>query len=259
MTDTRSLPERMIHSIWSELTHAGFGHLDRVRRYLFNMLDGREAPPPHSDRELFRFMYVPGLTPGPFYEIDALTLSAGHDELSAICNEARLALSQRALVTDHSDLVVGNTVSAQAGWDCRYFRREFSDIVETHQLFPGTSAYLRRQRLATEALYSRLAPHTSIEPHSDCANYVTTVHLPLCDHPSILCVAGESRVYSEGKIMLFDSSFTHSVQNPSDTPRDILLFNIWHPDLSDEEVHAIDLIRRSWKSSVRFDPDNGFG
>ena len=129
---------------------------------------------------------------------------------------------------------------------------------ETHQLFPATSRYLRRHRLATEALYSRLAPQTTIEPHSDCANYVATVHLPLADSPATIRVDGIEKGYVAGQTIFFDSSFTHSVENGGRDARDILLFNVWHPELSDDEVTALGMIRELWPASTAFDPDTGF-
>lgn len=254
----QTVAEEMIQGIWSRISSRGLGHLDRIKDYLFNMLDGEATPANSPDRELFRYLYVPGLGAGPYFDPEILPRLQGKAELAAIQEEAREAFRQRNLLTDHSDLVVGNAPSAQAGWDCLYFRKEFADIGETHRLFPATSDYLRRHRLATEALFSRLAPQTSIEPHSDCANYVATVHLPLTDSTASIFVAGIKKGYAAGETVFFDSTFVHSVENPAILPRDILLFNVWHPDLSDEEVAALELIRHFWVRSVAFDPDDGF-
>lgn len=258
MAQRRPVAEEMIQGIWSGISGRGLGHLDRVKAYLFNMLDGEATPSNRPDRELFKHLYVPGLRAGPYFDPGKLSPLNGAAELAAIQKEAREAFRQKNLLTDHSDLVVGSTPSAQAGWDCLYFRKEFADVDETQRLFPATSAYLRRHRLATEALFSRLAPKTRIEPHSDCANYVATVHLPLTDSTASICVADVEKGYVAGKAIFFDSSFVHSVENAAAFPRDILLFNVWHPDLSDDEVAALKLIRHLWSHSVAFDPDNGF-
>ncbi|MES2057486.1 MAG: aspartyl/asparaginyl beta-hydroxylase domain-containing protein [Pseudomonadota bacterium] len=248
----------MVRDIWSRICAQRWSHLDRIERYLFNMLDGEATPENSSSRELFRRLYIPGLGAGPYYGADALQSPVGIDELAAIQGEAISAFGERALVTDHSDLVVANDSSARAAWDCVYFRKEFKDVEKTHHLFPVTSAFLKRQRLATEALFSRLAPSTNIERHSDCANYVTTVHLPLMDSSSVINVAGAARQYVSGQVIIFDSSFYHSVDNSSCFNRDILLFNIWHQDLSDQEIAAMMLIRNHWNSAISFDPESGF-
>lgn len=251
-------PEEIIQAIWSSLCDRGLGHLDRVHEYLSNMLDGSATPENGPQRELFRNLYVPDLSSEPYFDPAILPQLGGATELAAIQEEARSAFAQGALLTDHSDLVVGNAPSVRAGWDCLYFRREFVDVDETHRLFPATSRYLRRHRLATEALYSRLAPQTTIEPHSDCANYVATVHLPLTDSPATIRVSDIEKGYVAGQTIFFDSSFIHSVENGASNARDILLFNVWHPELSDDEVTALTMIRELWPASTAFDPDTGF-
>jgi aspartyl/asparaginyl beta-hydroxylase (cupin superfamily) len=254
----RNLAEEIIQTIWSSLCGRGLGHLDRVHGYLSNMVDGSATPENGPQRELFRHLYVPGLGPGPYFDPDSLPQLDRADELAAIQEEARSAFAQGTLLIDHSDLVVGNAPSVQARWDCLYFRKEFVDVEETHRLFPATSRFLRRHRLATEALYSRLAPQTTIEPHSDCANYVATVHLPLGDSPATIRVADIEKGYVAGQTIFFDSSFTHSVENAASNARDILLFNVWHPELSDDEISALTMIRELWPASTAFDPDSGF-
>lgn len=258
MAYVKSPPEEMIQRIWRALCSRGFAHLDRVRGYLWNMLDGGSTPENRSNREFFRHLYVPGLGAGPYFDPDDLPPLHGIAELAAIQEEARSAFKQRALLTDHSDLVVGSDPTAKAGWDCLYFRKQFADVKETRLLFPSTSAYLRRHRLAAEALFSRLAPKTNIESHSDRANYVATVHIPLSDSSAVICVSGIEKVYIAGQPIFFDSSFVHSVDNKAAVPRDILLFNVWHPDLSDEEISAIEIVRELWDPSIAFDPDDGF-
>lgn len=258
MTSVDLAAEKMLVGIWTEISVRGLGHLDRVRGYLFNMLDGEATPENRLDRELFRHLFVPGLGAGPYFDPELLPPLDGTTELIEIQNEAEAAFQKRDLLIDHSDLTVGRSPLARAGWDCLYFRKEFHDVADTHRLFPATSAYLQRHRLATEALFSRLAPQTVIEPHSDCANYVATVHLPLSDSAAYLQVSGIKKCYSAGNAIIFDSSFVHSVENASELPRDILLFNVWHPDLSDDEVRALEMIRHLWGHSITFDPDSGF-
>ena len=52
-----------------------------------------------------------------------------------------------------------------------------------------------------------------------------------------LMVAGETRFLQEGECIVFDDSFLHEAANIStDTPRVVLIVDVWHPDLSDEEV-----------------------
>jgi len=44
--------------------------------------------------------------------------------------------------------------------------------------------------------------------------------------------------WKENELLIFDDSFVHSVKNEGKTPRTILLFDTWQPDLSLEERDA---------------------
>lgn len=69
--------------------------------------------------------------------------------------------------------------------------------------------------------------------------------LPLCS----LTVANEERVLQPGKCVIFDDSFLHEAVNragefdssdPSSGPRVVLIIDVWHPDLSAEEVSKVE-------------------
>ena len=54
---------------------------------------------------------------------------------------------------------------------------------------------------------------------------------------SALRVGEEWRMLEEGKMIIFDDSFEHEAFNASSSPRIVLIFDIWHPDFSNEEVN----------------------
>ena len=56
---------------------------------------------------------------------------------------------------------------------------------------------------------------------------------------SSLTVKNETVFLTEGKCVLFDDSFLHEASNISDSPRVVLIVDVWHPDLSDEEVSLV--------------------
>lgn len=51
-----------------------------------------------------------------------------------------------------------------------------------------------------------------------------------------LRVGSEIKYLSEGKMIIFDDSFEHEAWNDCPSPRIVLIFDIWHPDFSAEEV-----------------------
>mgnify|MGYP006144286501 CR=1 FL=1 len=70
------------------------------------------------------------------------------------------------------------------------------------------------------------------------------VHLPLkvpagSSDACALRVADEARQWEVGRALIFDDAFEHEVWNETDESRVVLLFDLWHPDLSGDEIAAI--------------------
>ena len=112
--------------------------------------------------------------------------------------------------------------------------------------FPRTLAALQSVPLATfggspaEVFISVLAPHTRIPEHFGVSSAILTVHLPI-EVPAGcgLQVHEETRTPEEGRLMVFDDTWQHSAWNNSDSPRVVLIFEVWHPSLSDSEKAAV--------------------
>ena len=81
--------------------------------------------------------------------------------------------------------------------------------------------------------YSVLDAATRIPPHTGVTNTRLTVHLPLIVPPDCgFRVGSETREWQPGKAWVFDDTIEHEAWNASDTPRAILIFDIWNPFLS---------------------------
>ncbi len=52
-------------------------------------------------------------------------------------------------------------------------------------------------------------------------------------------VASETLLWQEGKILLFDDSYEHEVWNDGETPRAVLIIDLWHPEIVDESVRDV--------------------
>lgn len=89
-----------------------------------------------------------------------------------------------------------------------------------------------------ESLFSLLHPGTHLRPHCGSTNARLTAHLGI-KVPSgcFVTAGGEKRQWEEGKCIVFDDSYEHSVEHNGDTIRVVLLINFWHPDMD----------RRHWK------------
>lgn len=90
------------------------------------------------------------------------------------------------------------------------------------------------------AMFSLLAPHTSIPAHVGVANFRLLCHLPLIIPGKCWFRVGEEvRQWERGRAWIFDDSIEHEAANETDHLRVIMIFDIWHPDLSLAEQAAI--------------------
>jgi aspartyl/asparaginyl beta-hydroxylase (cupin superfamily) len=100
-----------------------------------------------------------------------------------------------------------------------------------------------RPRIASRAptaFFSFLEPKTRIPSHTGVTNTRLTVHLPLVIPPGCgFRVGGTTREWVAGKAWVFDDTIEHEAWNDSDTPRAILIFDIWNPFLSPAERDMI--------------------
>ncbi len=91
------------------------------------------------------------------------------------------------------------------------------------------------------AFFSILEAGTRIPAHTGVTNTRLTVHLPLIVPPNCgFRVGSETREWVPGKAWVFDDTIEHEAWNLSDTPRGILIFDIWNPFLTSAER---DLVR----------------
>lgn len=94
--------------------------------------------------------------------------------------------------------------------------------------------------LCPNAMFSALAPHTEIPPHTGETNARLVVHLPLVVPEKCTYRVGyEHRTWTEGELLIFDDTIEHTARNDSDQLRVILIFDVWNPLLAPEEREAV--------------------
>ena len=109
-----------------------------------------------------------------------------------------------------------------------------------------------QHRFSTAARYRRVVltavlcsvSGASIAPHAAPCNLRLRVHLPLegPDCEDELCgmrVSNQVVRWRPGEPILFDDSYEHETWNKTDQDRTVLLFDVWHPDLTTNEREAI--------------------
>ncbi|HTS22614.1 MAG TPA: aspartyl/asparaginyl beta-hydroxylase domain-containing protein [Casimicrobiaceae bacterium] len=127
-------------------------------------------------------------------------------------------------------------------WSAFYLRREGRIVDANAARCPATMDALADVPLATvrnrspSVLFSLLRPGARIPPHTGFVNTRLICHLPLIvPRDCALRVGNEIRVPVEGQAWVFDDTMEHEAWNLSDRIRAILLFEIWRPELSEEE------------------------
>ncbi|NYT41527.1 aspartyl/asparaginyl beta-hydroxylase domain-containing protein [Sphingomonas sp. R-74633] len=90
------------------------------------------------------------------------------------------------------------------------------------------------------AMFSLLRPGARIAPHTGMVNTRLTCHLPLVVPPGCgFRVGNEVREWQVGKLLIFDDSIEHEAWNGSDEDRVVLIFDIWRPELSEQERREV--------------------
>lgn len=94
---------------------------------------------------------------------------------------------------------------------------------------------------APECFISRLMPGVRLPAHYGLSNIKLTVHLPL-QIPKGRCTltaGGEARTWTDGALLVFDDSFLHWAENATPHSRLVLILDIWHPELDEEERRGL--------------------
>ena len=101
-----------------------------------------------------------------------------------------------------------------------------------------------------EAFFSVLKPGQTIAPHFGQSNHSLNVHLPMIvPKPSFLSIASDKHNWNPGQPLIFDDSYRHSAHNESTESRIVLIFSIWHPQLSIKEQGLVQesfKVRKQW-------------
>ena len=103
-----------------------------------------------------------------------------------------------------------------------------------------TAPRCRIENRAPTAFYSILDANTRIPAHVGVTNTRCTVHVPLVVPPDCgFRVGATTREWVPGQAWVFDDTINHEAWNLSDTPRAILIFDIWNPLLTAAERDMI--------------------
>jgi aspartate beta-hydroxylase len=133
-------------------------------------------------------------------------------------------------------------------WSVYYLWREGVAYQEHLARCPRTMAALESwprcevPGSSPSAMFSILDAKTRIPPHTGVYNTRLFVHLPLIVPPGCrFRVGGEQREWEPGHAFVFDDTIEHEAWNDSDQPRAVLIFDIWNPDVREEEREMVSI------------------
>lgn len=224
----------------------------------------------HPDQRPHLF-YVPHLAPIPVYSDEHASWFASVEDAWADIRDEflaaqRVAGSEQAPYLDAGAAQLGTAwvpIANSLNWGSFHLYKQGKPNQRLIQLCPRTLEVLAGAPLVqtpsgpSEVLFSVLQGGQRIPPHFGVANTDMTVHLPLiCPGDAAIRVVDTVYEWRPGKVFAFDDAFRHESWNRSSEPRVNLLFEAWHPDLSDVEQRAVMATfqaRLQWNASRSLD------
>ncbi|NBU89098.1 MAG: aspartyl beta-hydroxylase [Betaproteobacteria bacterium] len=239
--------------------------LDRFRLSI-DILMGRK--PRYESRPLGYF--VPQLAPVEFFDRDAFPWLEAVEACTADVREEFLqVLAQDTgfvpYVRQSEDQPLNQwaELNHSLKWSAFHLLKEGVPVPGNAQRCPKTMAMLSQVPQPVQsgrtpvALFSALKPHTRIPPHTGVSNARLLTHLPLIVPPHCQFRVGNTvREWVPGQAWVFDDTIEHEARNDSDQLRVILIFDVWHPALSEAEKRMISALARAQDAFMGASPDN---
>lgn len=221
----------------------------KIGRFRDNVL--RKTRVWHSQPTHFHY---PGLTEREFHprarfpwlaEIEAATDTI-RGEMQAALASQRAELVPYLEYQEHEALEQWRQLNRNPDWTALHLTKLGAPVAANAALCPQTMRLLERlpqpriPGASPNAMFSLLAPHTAIPPHVGVNNARLVCHVPLVVPAGCwFRVGGETRHWREGEAFVFDDTIEHEAANPSDQLRVVMIFDLWHPDLSPPEQQAV--------------------
>ena len=196
--------------------------------------------------------YFPGLPQRAFYERNMFDWAPSIEAATgAIQTELMTVLAQDSNFPPYVEGAEGrprpnNALFGDPSWGAFHLIRNGVVIEGNATRCPATLAALETvpapviARRSPMALFSLLRPGTHIQPHHGLLNTRLICHLPLIVPPDCaLRVGSETRSWRTGELTIFDDSFEHEAWNRSSETRILLLFEIWRPELTQQEREGL--------------------
>lgn len=216
--------------------------LERVEQSI-NILKGGPKPADADPRQIATSLYFPGISAKPWHEPEDFAWVPIMEAAYAPIKAELLALIEKDLEFNPYQHPYTKE-QGWKGWDTFSLYRVNKWNEERCKHCPETvKAINSTPRGLRECMFTKLHPGSHITPHSGGSNAVLTCHLGLVIPPGCeIRVDSEIRGWTEGKCLIFDDSYMHEVWHRGTETRMVILWDIWHPDLTPIEIEVLQLI-----------------
>ena len=166
-------------------------------------------------------------------------LAKGRDELRPfVQNDDGMPLGVGKALLDGRDW--GVLALCEQGWlDPDYIKRcpRTWDILLRHAPVPRVPGW------GPSVVFSLLKAGAHIGAHTGMYDTRLICHLPLIVPPGCrFRVGDEVREWEEGKLLIFDDTIEHEAWNDGPEDRVVLIFDIWRPELTEQEKRELTLL-----------------
>lgn len=221
----------------------------RIDRFRTNVI--RRTRPFHSNPTHYHY---PELVEREFHPrhlfpwIDKMEAATGiiTAELRAVMAAERAELVPYVQYHEHVPMDQWRALNHNLDWTAIHLLFKGERIALNADHCPQTMALMAElhqpviRGASPNAMFSLLAPRTQIPPHVGINNARLVCHLPLIVPEGCwFRVGAETRSWRPGEVLVFDDTIEHEASNPTDELRVVLIFDVWHPDLSAVERDAV--------------------
>jgi aspartyl/asparaginyl beta-hydroxylase (cupin superfamily) len=208
-------------------------------------------------------LHVPRLPAIPFFDRSTFPWAAALEartaairaELEAVMRERSEAFTPYIAYRPGDPVNQWRELNHSPRWSSFHLWRGGEPVAENLERCPETARALGAVEMADigglcpNAMFSVLAPHTAIPPHTGETNARLVAHLPLIVPPGCAYRVGyENRAWREGELLIFDDTIEHEARNDSDQPRVVLIFDIWNPLLQPAERRMVQTMSAAARS-----------
>lgn len=233
---------KRLYQAFAELKERfAIANLARIDEFIQTLSGTEEIVYPHPLQKP-TLLYFPGLTAKPWHDTSDF---AWVPMIEASCQVVKAELTglieQGYVGFYQEDSPTFN--GPQRGWKVAVLDQHGRKHLENCRRCPETVKLIENNvpHSLRELQFSAFEPGTHVASHHGVTNVILTCHLALITPPTGagVRVGEETRYQQEGKCLIFDDTFIHEAWNEGDSTRTILMWDIWHPELTQIEIESI--------------------